>query len=180
MLCDIDGKRVWPPMRWWLHPHWSREEPNQKFAMFNARAENLATSRAYKGPFQYRRGIVLADSFIEWQRGPDSKAPYVFKTPDGGPLLMAVVWDEWREEFLSCALVTQAADEAFAHYHGRMPLLLDISQARRWLDVKENPRLLLRDLLGHRPPLQALAVDPAINSARNKAAASPVGEPKEI
>ncbi len=180
VLCDIDGRRVWPPMRWWLHPHWSREEPNQKFAMFNARAENLATSRAFKGPFQYRRGIVLADSFIEWHRRPEGKVPYLFRRLDGGPLLLAAVWDEWREEFLSCAVVTQAADTAFSEYHGRMPIILTIDQARRWLDSRENPRQLLKDVLGQRPPLQAVAVDSAINNARNKIAASPCSEPHSL
>lgn len=180
VLCDIDGRRVWPPMRWWLHPHWSREEPNQKFAMFNARAENLATSRAFKGPLQYRRGIILADAFIEWRRSPEEKVPYLFQNPEGAPLLLAAVWDEWREEFLSCAVITQAADAAFSHYHGRMPLLLNTEQAQRWLDLRENPRALLNDLLGQRPSLQALAVNPAINNARNKAAASPVSAPQPL
>ncbi|MCP8899900.1 SOS response-associated peptidase [Gilvimarinus sp. HB14] len=45
------------PMRWWLHPDWSVEPPNQKFAMFNDPIDTVLTSRAYKGPIQYRLGI---------------------------------------------------------------------------------------------------------------------------
>ena len=38
-------------MRWWLVPHWSTG-PQHKFSMFNARAETLASSPAYRDPFQ--------------------------------------------------------------------------------------------------------------------------------
>lgn len=51
-------------MRWWLTPSWS-DGPSQKYAMFNARAETIDTSRAYKGPFRHHRAIIPAASFIE-------------------------------------------------------------------------------------------------------------------
>lgn len=87
-----EDQRAFSWMRWWLHPHWSREEPNQKFAMFNARAETIATSRAYKGPFQYRRCILPASYFIEWKREGGKKQPYLFEAEED-LLLLAGVWD---------------------------------------------------------------------------------------
>ena len=50
-LYQIEDQYHAQEMRWWLTPSWSNG-PSQKFAMFNARAESIATSRAYRGPFK--------------------------------------------------------------------------------------------------------------------------------
>jgi putative SOS response-associated peptidase YedK len=56
-LCDA---------RWWLTPSWA-PAVDQKYAMFNARSETLARSRAFGQPFKRQRGIVPMSSFIEWR-----------------------------------------------------------------------------------------------------------------
>ena len=111
-------------MRWWLHPAWSPEPPNQKFAMFNARIETVLTSRAYKGPVQYRRGIVPAAGFVEWQKTRDGKQPYYIDSEDG-VLRFAAVWECWQDQLWSCSIITQPASEDFAPLHNRMPLSLN-------------------------------------------------------
>ncbi len=167
-------------MRWWLHPQWSREEPNQKYAMFNARIETIASSRAYKGPFRHRRCVLPVSAFIEWQRLDDgSKQPYLLEAEDD-LLLLAGVWDLWQEQLLSCAVVTEPADSAFEHIHQRMPLTLSTEQAQRWLNHEENPEALLKALIGSRVPLTATPVSPAINNAKHKVEAKPVGDPRRI
>ena len=40
--------------RWWLVPSWA-DGPSRQFAMFNARAQTLAYSRAFREPFKYQR-----------------------------------------------------------------------------------------------------------------------------
>ena len=77
-----DGEVRLSEMRWWLVPHWS-SGPSTDYAMFNARAENLEQSRAFKGPFQYRRALIPASSFIEWQKMPDGKQPWLIQ-PEAG------------------------------------------------------------------------------------------------
>ncbi|TNF09166.1 MAG: SOS response-associated peptidase, partial [Gammaproteobacteria bacterium] len=61
-------------MRWWLVPSWAKE-PSTKYSMFNARAEGLAESRAFRHPFKRQRCILPASSFIEWRK-EDGKQPY--------------------------------------------------------------------------------------------------------
>lgn len=170
-----EDQRAFSWMRWWLHPHWSRKEPNQKFAMFNARVETLATSRAYKGPYQYRRCIVPASYFIEWKKVEGRKQPYLFEAEEG-LLLMAGIWDLWREELMSCSVVTQPADKTFEAIHHRMPLLLTMEQAEHWLNHTQTPEDALSPLVGQRVSLKATPVSPAINNARNKDEPEPSGD----
>lgn len=155
------------PVRWWLHPHWSKEEPNQKFAMFNARIETILSAPSFRGPVQYRRGIVPAAGFIEWQRDGKNKQPYYIDAGDQ-PLLLAAVWDIWQEQLMSCAIITQAADKAFAPIHDRMPLSLTAAQAQQWLDPQQDHKALIENMAGSSLLLRARPVANTVNNARNK------------
>lgn len=155
------------PVRWWLHPHWSKEEPNQKFAMFNARIETILTAPSFRGPVQYRRGIVPAAGFIEWKREGKNKQPYYIDAGDQ-PLLLAAVWDVWQDQLISCAVITQPANAAFETVHNRMPLSLTLEQAKRWLDPQQNPKQLIADFSGTSLLLHMRPVSSKVNNARNK------------
>ena len=65
---------------------WCRTGPDASGAarMINARAETVATSRAYAGSFARRRCLVPADGWYEWvRRAGGGKQPY-FMTPRDG------------------------------------------------------------------------------------------------
>ena len=55
--------------RWWLVPSWVKEV-STKYSMFNARAESLTKSPAFRGPFHRQRGIVRW--LLQRQRKPSS------------------------------------------------------------------------------------------------------------
>lgn len=154
------------PMRWWLVPGWS-DGPSQKFAMFNARIETVASSRAYKGPLRYRRGILPASAFIEWQRQDGHKQPYYFEGREE-PLALAAIWDIWQEELLSTSILTQPADTDFAPYHDRMPVMLSAELIDTWLDHSLSPEQAIAAVSGARIALEARAVSDSINNARHK------------
>ena len=65
--------------RWWLTPSWA-SQVDQKYAMFNARSETLAKSRAFSQPFKRQRGIVPMSSFIEWRMEEGVKQPYLISS----------------------------------------------------------------------------------------------------
>lgn len=154
-------------MRWWLHPFWSKEPPNQKYAMFNARIETVATTAAYREPLKQRRAIVPAAAFIEWKTEGKIKYPYYIE-PIDGPLAIAAIWDCWQDTLLSCAVITQPANEAFMSIHTRMPLTLVGDQVKRWLDPGEDSKQLLKDFSGNSVQLSAREVERDINNGRNK------------
>lgn len=154
-------------MRWWLHPSWSKDEPNQKYAAFNARIETVLTAPTFRGPIKRQRGIVPAAAFVEWKTEGKNKQPF-FIEPIGEPLAIAAIWDVWQDHLLSCAIITQPANKAFAGVHSRMPLSLRGDQIKRWLNPEENAQLLLDEFNGHSLDYLIRAIDPVINNARNK------------
>ncbi len=90
IIYEQDGQRECHLARWWLTPSWS-SGPSTKYAMFNARAETLNASRAYKGPFSHKRCVMPVTSFIEWQKLDDGKRPIEIYRADK-PMLFAGLW----------------------------------------------------------------------------------------
>ena len=168
------------PARWWLTPSWA-SQVDQKYAMFNARSETLAKSRAFSQPFKRQRGIVPMSSFIEWRTEEGAKQPYLISNADRA-LAVAALWDVWSggdEPLLTCTLVTTAAAPGFEPWHSRMPVMLAPEECARWLD-NEHP-VAADDALFRNTLKFDLLISPlsrAISNARNKepAAMRPVGE----
>lgn len=158
-------------MRWWLTPFWSKEV-STKYSMFNAKAETLQESRAFRESYARRRCVVPIAGFYEWARtGGHKQAYYIHARNDGG-LLLAGIWDRWRggdTEVQSFAIVTTAVHEKLAFVHTRQPALLSREEARRWLDPQTPPPQRERLLTSHLPlDLEALPVGDFVNSTRNQ------------
>ncbi len=70
------------PVRWGLIPWWAKD-PKTLPLMINARAEGIAEKPAYRDAFKYRRCLVPASGFYEWQaRGKGPKQPYLASPGD--------------------------------------------------------------------------------------------------
>lgn len=162
----LDGQLTISPMRWWLVPGWS-DGPNTKYAMFNARIESVETSRAYKGPLKYRRGIVPATGFVEWKTEQGKKQPY-YSEGETAPLALAAIWEIWQEELLSVSILTQPANSEFEQYHHRMPVVLHDGLVDTWLDHSLSGPEAKEAVSGAAILLETRAVDPRINSGREK------------
>jgi len=171
-----EGKNQLIEMRWWLVPSWS-DGPSTQYAMFNARCESLATSRAFKGPYRHKRAIIPASAFIEWRIEAGGKQPYLIE-PVNTAFAFAGLWDHWSDgelEVFSCAIITTEATPSFQHIHNRMPLILHKSEYEPWLSCDEvdmSPRLP--------NPVQVSPIDKAANNARNKDPFRIIGNTEEI
>ena len=175
-----DGEASADAARWWLTPSWA-SQVDQKYAMFNARSETLASSRAFSQPFKRQRGIVPISSFIEWRTEAGVKQPYLISNAERA-LAVAALWDVWSggdEPLLTRTLVPTAAAAGFEPWHQRMPVMLAPQEYARWLDnghpvAADDP--LLRPVLKF--DLEISPLSRAISNARNKepAAMRPVGE----
>lgn len=168
----FEGKRLISSMRWWLIPPWS-DGPSTKYPMFNARCERLMESRAFVGAFRYRRCIIPASSFIEWQRDrvQDSKTPYQFSLQNEA-LALAGIWEYWSDgvqHMLSCAIVDRVAPEGFIDYAPRLPVILNTEQAEFWLTEEHDTDALVKLCEDAQPDvLQVARLDAEVNNARNK------------
>ncbi|WP_328343279.1 SOS response-associated peptidase [Micromonospora sp. NBC_00421] len=164
---DAEQGRVLSVGRWGLVPHWAKSASGAA-RMINARAETVATSRAYAVPFARRRCLVPADGWYEWVRlAGGGKQPYFMTPHDGSVLALAGIWSRW-ESLLTFSVLTTAAVGELAEVHDRMPLLLPADRWADWLAPADDPAALLVP-----PPPQWLdgleirPVGPAVGDVRN-------------
>jgi putative SOS response-associated peptidase YedK len=170
LVREAGDQRVAEPARWWLTPSWAKEV-DQKYSMFNARSETLASSPAFRHPFKSQRGVVPMSSFIEWRPEGGVKQPWLI-TNEQQALAVAALWDVWEggeTPLLSCTLVTTAAAPAFEPWHKRMPVMLAPDEYGRWLDhsheIAPGDPIFRRAL---KQPLQLQPLSRAVSNARNK------------
>ena len=156
--------------RWWLTPSWA-PAVDQKYSMFNARSETLASSRAFRTPFKRQRGIVPITSFIEWRSENGGKQPWLISNSQQA-LAVAALWDVWDGDgsgLLSCTLVTTVAAPEFEPWHKRMPVVLDKDETERWLDnslaIDAGDAIFRSELKSN---WQLQTVSRSISNARNK------------
>lgn len=166
------GQRFLSEMRWWLVPSWSKE-PDTRYAMFNARAEKLTRSNAFRGPFARRRCVLPVSGFFEWLKDEEGRKHPQYIVSDGGDgLLLAGLWDQWTRDdrsLSSFTIVTTAAHHELRWLHDRQPVVLAATEADRWLDP-DAPEEELLALCASRiaVPLAAVPMSTRINNARYK------------
>lgn len=182
-----EGEPEVTPMRWWLTPSWSKGLTT-KYAMFNARSETAAKSPAFREPFRKRRCVVPISGFYEWARQgmagqASQKVAYLLKPHDDPGLLLAGLWDRWKnpetDELLeSFTVLTVPASPAMELVHKRQPLMLSIEDARAWMDPDSED---FQSLINSDLPvaLDAIPVSSHVNNARHKddRCMDPIGKP---
>lgn len=140
----------------------------------NARAESLASRRAYREAFASTRCVVPTDGFFEWTVEGKQRFPTWFHRPDRRVFGFAGLYTSARlpgeaEPTTTFTIVTTMANATVAVVHDRMPVILaDDSTIDEWLYPKQTPEALQR-LLVPAPEgyLQATAVSARVNSVAN-------------
>lgn len=178
-----DGARRATAARWWLTPYWSKTLAT-RYAMFNARAEGLPTSNAFGEPFRRRRCVVPVCGFYEWTSTGLGRMPYYVRPAGKRPMLLAGIWDRWRDPStgaatIGFAVVTTPASPGLAFLHDRQPRMLSFDESRAWMDRRTPPGDLMAMLAPALPQaLDVIPVSTHVNNARNKAplCAEPIGD----
>ncbi len=139
-----DGKDIWlSDMRWGF------PRQRQKGLYINARAETALTKPTFKDSVRYRRCMIPARHFYEWDL---EKNKVTFLNKNEEPLYMAGFYDLYGEENRFVILTTQA-NASVSPVHPRMPLILEREDVRPWLfSAAETPDFLKKtpDLLKRR------------------------------
>lgn len=168
LLRSDEGARAFVRGTWGLVPHWAKD-PKVGYKMINARAETLETRPAFRQAYRKRRCVLPADGFYEWHGAKGERRPIWFHAPDRSLLLMAGLYEGWRdpvtgETRTTFTIVTTAAGPPVVEIHQRMPALLTKESVDAWLHG-ESPGELLRPA-----PPDALEGHPAsrrVNSPAN-------------
>jgi putative SOS response-associated peptidase YedK len=144
-----DGKNKADFFLWGLIPSWSKD-PAIANKLINARGETVAEKPSFRGPFKYKRCLILADGFYEWKTVPGSKikVPHFIHMKDRAPFAIAGLWDEWQSPdggaLRTCTIITTSPNSLMESIHNRMPVILDKNDHAQWLDpAPQTPEKLL-------------------------------------
>jgi putative SOS response-associated peptidase YedK len=116
------------PMRRGLIPWWRKDTADLP-AHINARMEGIAEKPAFRDAYRYRRCLVPASGFYEWQaRGRSAKQPFFIRPRDAELIAFAGIWETWhggdRSEIDTVAIITTDSNESLRVIHDRMPAIL--------------------------------------------------------
>ena len=151
---DEEGLRL-SMMRWGLIPAWAKDA-NIGHKLINARAETAASKPSFRAAFQARRCVIPVDGFYEWKREGSTKQPYFIGMSGGGIFTFAGLWEAWvvpegakltgnlteqqpGDQLKTCTILTTQANEYLSSIHGRMPVILDLTDVDVWLTGKDVP-----------------------------------------
>lgn len=137
-------------MRWGLIPYWAKS-PSIATSTINAKSETAGTRPAFRYSMEFRRCLLPADGFYEWQRTGKSRQPFCFEVGDGELFALAGLWDRWRSPDgnlrETCTILTTTANELMRDIHDRMPVILPADCYDRWLDPAMQDAASVKELL---------------------------------
>ena len=172
VVVQREDRRAVTAYRWGLIPHWAKEAKVGS-RMFNARAETITTSPAFRDAFVRKRCLVPVDSFYEWKREGTARQPYRVVRRDGAPLALAGLWAGWRDPATETVrrtftIITTSPNDALADLHDRMPVVISEDAWERWLDpAPPDPSELLGLLIPNEDlDLEVYAVERFVNDVR--------------
>ena len=173
VIVQRSERRAVTRYRWGLIPHWA-DDPRIGSKMFNARAETLARSPAFRDAFARKRCLVPVDSFYEWRREGNLRVPFRVVRDDGRPLTLAGLWAGWRDDDTgeirrTFTIVTSGPNSLMRPIHNRMPVVVPPEAWERWLDPSLSNPAQLQGLLEpiEDDHLEAYEVSRLVNNVRN-------------
>ncbi|QDU60925.1 Putative SOS response-associated peptidase YedK [Planctomycetes bacterium Pan216] len=171
---SANGTRACDELRWGFIPSWSAGEKHRA-PLINARAESIAEKPSFRDAVHFRRCLIPADGFYEWEQDGRQRQPYFVSRRDDRPFAFAGLWESWRppeggpaiETFV---IVTTEANALLSRFHdGRMPVMLQGDHGERWLFEESRHAEDLIPLLGAYPEeeLTCVRVSARVNSVRH-------------
>ncbi|MCR9173857.1 MAG: SOS response-associated peptidase [bacterium] len=138
---------------WGLIPHWVKDA-NQATDIWNktlnARGETIFEKPSFKDAAQNSRVIIPLDGFFEHHHKNGKTFPHYIQQKDGESMLVAGLSSHWTnpstgEIIPSLSIVTTKGNELMSEIHNnpklngpRMPLILNESNVRTWMEGDEN------------------------------------------
>ncbi len=173
VVVQREDRRGLTAYRWGLIPHWAKDAKAGS-RMFNARAETLTTSPAFRDAFRRKRCLVPVDGFYEWKREGTLRQPYRIARADGRPLALAGLWAGWKDPATeqvrrTFTIITTTPTASMASVHDRMPVVIGEASWDQWLDPEPTDPGELLGLLApdERLDLDIRAVSRLVNDVRN-------------
>ena len=159
-------------IRWGLIPSWAKDS-HAASGMINARSETAALLPAFRDALRFRRCLIPADGFYEWQKIGKAKQPYCFEFNDGELFAFAGIWERWKDPggalLETCSILTTTPNAVTSKIHDRMPVILEPSNYDLWLDPGMYDTSTASEMLKPYSPhaMRCYPVSARINHAAN-------------
>jgi putative SOS response-associated peptidase YedK len=150
------------------------KDPGIGLRTINAKAETITTTPAFREAIKYRRCLVPADAFYEWQKlDAKTKQPFAIALKSNETYAFAGLWERWKDrqagqDLLTFTIITTDPNEVVQPLHDRMPVIIPANDYDGWLqpgDPARPPVDLLRPLDADK--MTAWKVDRAVGNVRN-------------
>ena len=144
------GERILTKFFWGILPHIGKETSKPPL-LINARFETIAEKPSFREAYRFRRCLVPADGFYEWEKAGSKKQPWFFTVKPDLPFAFAGIWEKRREKDESIrntfAIITTEAVAPVSKIHNRMPVILDKKFYENWLNPDENDPKSLKEII---------------------------------
>ena len=144
------GERILTKFFWGISPRTYKESTKPPL-LINARLETIAEKPSFREAYRFRRCLVPADGFYEWEKAGSKKQPWFFKVQSERPFAFAGIWEKRREKDESIkntfTIITTEAVEPVSKIHNRMPVILDKKVYGNWLNLDENDPKILKAII---------------------------------
>ena len=141
IIIQNNKKRALTTAIWWFSLEKRKAEsgykPNNKVTSFNARCENLKSSRLWHTSFQFARCIVPVSGYFEsGQTKIDKTGNRFYLRPQTNALALAGIYKKWPDiqDTYSFAVITTDAHPKLQHIHHRQPVMMTPEYVESWLD----------------------------------------------
>lgn len=169
-----NGKNNLDFFTWGLVPRWAKD-PQIGYRMINARSETLPEKPSFRNAYKYRRCLILADGFFEWQKTSSNKEkiPIFIHLKNQRPFAFAGLWEDWHSsdgsQILSTTIITTEPNELLKPIHNRMPVILPTEAYDIWLTQGEVSLQRLKTLLKpyDAKDMEAYPVSRFVNNPKN-------------
>ena len=153
-----DGKNAFSYLYWGLIPSYVNSKAFGR-RMYNARSETVFEKPAFCQSIRFRRCLVLASGYYEWNLVGTRSQPMYVKLKGTNMMVLAGLWESWKspkgEIVDSCTILTTVSSMPIkvprfrasltdSHQH-RMPVILHPDQYQTWVDPNiVNPAILVQ------------------------------------
>jgi len=144
------GERILTKFSWGISPSLVREESKPPL-LINARLETIEEKSSFREAYKFRRCLIPADGFYEWEKAGSKKQPWFFTAQSRQIFAFAGIWEKRKEKDESTrntfAIITTEAVVPVSKIHNRMPLILDHKVYDIWLNPDENNPKRLKEII---------------------------------
>lgn len=166
------GERILTKLFWGISPRIYKQASKPPL-LINARFETIEEKPSFRESYKFRRCLIPADGFYEWEKAGAKKQPRFFKVQSNLPFAFAGIWEKRREKDESIrntfAIITTEAVVPVSRIHNRMPVILDKKFYGNWLNPDENNPKRLKEIIqeGSIYALHGYTVSRRVNSVSN-------------